>query len=164
MYKKLAVLGVHDGSDRCAENFYVVFFKHSVFVQAYSAVEGCLSAKCEQYAVGAFFFYYFLDKQGCDRQKVYFVGKSFGCLYSSDIGIDQDSGDAFLLESLQRLRAGVVKFAGFADFQGSAPEEQYFFYRSVHSKRWILLLVDYSMLINSSNRNSVSLGPELASG
>ena len=85
-------------------------------MQLDAAVQGCLSAESEQYPVGAFFFDDTFDEIWRYRQEVYLVGKSVGGLHGGDVGVDQDSGDAFFLEGFEGLRAGVVEFAGFADF------------------------------------------------
>ncbi len=37
------------------------------------------------------------------RQEVYLVGKSVGGLHGGDVGVDQDSGDAFFLEGFEGL-------------------------------------------------------------
>ncbi len=128
MDEEFAVLGVHDGLYGGSEHFYSVAFEHPALEECHSAVECGLSAECEQYAVGAFFFDDFLNEVGCDGEEVDLVGESFGGLYGGDVGVDEDSGDALFLHCFESLRSRVVKFAGFSDLECSGAQQKGFFY------------------------------------
>ena len=89
LYKEVAVLGNHDGLDRCAEHLHAVFLEHAVEIELCAAVEGRLAAKREQDAVGALFLYHLLYKLGSDGEEIDTVGHAFRCLDCSDVGVNQ---------------------------------------------------------------------------
>ena len=102
-YEKLAVFGVHDSLDGCAEHAYVVFFKHSALMQRHTAVECCLSAESQQYAVGALLFDYALYEIRLYGQEINLVGNPLGCLDGRDIWVYQYGIYSFFTQCLQRL-------------------------------------------------------------
>ncbi len=89
LYKEVAVLGDHDGLDRCAEHLHAIFVKRAVEIELCAAVEGCLAAKRQQNDVGALFLYHFLYKLGSDGEEIHTVGHAFRCLDCSDVGVNQ---------------------------------------------------------------------------
>ena len=125
--EELAVFGVDDGADGGAENLDAVAFEDARAIEFYAAVKGGLSAESEQDAVGALLLDDAFYKVGGDREEVYLVGEALRGLHRGDVGVDEDGDYAFLFHGFEGLRAGVVKFAGFADFQGSAAQKQHFF-------------------------------------
>ena len=65
-----------------------------------------------------------LDEVRRDRGEVDLVGQPFAGLDRGDVRVDEDRGDALLLERLDRLRAGVVELAGLADLQRARAEHE----------------------------------------
>ena len=53
------------------------------------------------------------------------VGEPLAGLDGGDVRVDEDRGDALLLERLDRLRAGVVELAGLADLQRARAEDEH---------------------------------------
>ncbi|OPZ81751.1 MAG: hypothetical protein BWY77_00498 [bacterium ADurb.Bin431] len=125
--EEIAVLGVHDRLNRGAEHSHSVASQNSLPLQLDPAVEGGLAAETEQDAIRLFLLDHLLDKIGGHRQKVDLVGEMLGGLDGGDVGIDQDGLDALFLEGLDRLAAGIVKFARFTDLEGGAPQNDHFF-------------------------------------
>ena len=154
VYEKLAVLGVDDGLDRRSEHFHAITLQHSATEKFDSAVEGGLPSERQQYALGTFFLYYFFDEGWGDRQEVYLVGNAFRGLYGCDVGVYENCGQPFLAQGLQGLRSAVIELSGFSDLECSGTEDKDFFQCAVC----------HSADMNSSNRNSVSVGPLDASG
>ena len=155
--EELAVLGVHNRLDGGAEHFQAVFFQDAVTVKGHSAVQRGLASECQENALRLLLLDDSLHEEGSYRKKIYLVGDTLRCLDSRNIGIDQDSLYAFLAHGLEGLGAGVVEFAGLTDFKGSRTQEQDFLYTGVDHDV-------YSILMNLSKRNSVSVGPLEASG
>ena len=87
--EKVAVLGVHDGLHAGAKNLYAVLLESAVEVEFGTAVQGCLSAECQQDAIGALL----LDNLGYEvcinGLEVNLVGNAFACLDSSHVGVDK---------------------------------------------------------------------------
>ena len=115
--EELAVLGVDDRLNRRAEHPDPVFLKHSAAVEFHSAVQRGLAAEREQYALGLLLGDDLLHEVGGHRQEVDFVRHALRSLHGRDVGVDEHRGDAFFPERLECLRAAVVEFAGFADFE-----------------------------------------------
>ena len=84
--------------------------------------------KSKHDAVRALLLYHLLHEVRSDGQEVNLVGNSFRGLYRSNVRIDENRVDAFLLQCLERLRTGVVKFSCLTDFQCAGTEQQDFLY------------------------------------
>ena len=152
--KELAVLGVDDGLHRRPQHLDAIALQHSAAVEFDSAVEGGLAAERKEYALRAFFLYDFFDEGGGDRQEVYLVGNAFRGLYGGYVGVDEDRGQSLLAQGLQGLRAAVIEFPGFSYLESAGTEDEDFFQ----------FFVFHNAEMNSSKRNSVSVGPLDASG
>ena len=72
--EEFTIFGIHDGLDGSTEHFYPVFLKHSGEVEFHTTVECGLSAKGEEYTVGAFLCYHFLNEVWLHWKEVYLVG------------------------------------------------------------------------------------------
>ena len=87
--EKIAVLGYHDGFDRCAEHFHTVLVESTVEIELCTAVKCRLAAESKQNTVGTLFLYHFLHKMRSDRQEIYTVGNTFRRLDGGDVRIDE---------------------------------------------------------------------------
>ena len=128
LHEQLAVLGVDDGLHGSTQYLHVVLLEHACLIEGDAAVQGRLSAKGQHNAVGALLRDDFLHEIGRHGEEIDLVGHALRGLHGGDIGVDEDGGDAFLLQCLQGLRTGVVKFARFAYLQCTAAQEQHFLY------------------------------------
>ena len=117
LHKEVAVFGVHDGFYRSTQHAHAVFLQDAVQVEFGTAVQSCLSAECQQDAVGLFFLDDFFYEIGSHRQEINFIGNAFRCLDSSNVRVHQNGTDTFFAQSLQCLRTGVVKFSGLTDLE-----------------------------------------------
>ena len=127
LHEKLAVLGVHDGLDGCAEHAHVVFLKHSALVELHATVERGLPSKGEEDAVGLLLLDDPLHEIRLYGKEIYLVGHALRSLHGGNIGVDENRLYALLTQSLQSLRAGIVEFAGLSNLQGARTQQQYLF-------------------------------------
>ncbi len=119
LYKEFAVFGVDDGLHGGTENLHSVLLQHALAIERHAAVEGCLSAKREQNAVGALFLYHTLHEIGRHGQEVNLVGYALRGLHGGDVRVDKHGLDSFLTQGFQGLRAGVVELACLADLEST---------------------------------------------
>jgi hypothetical protein len=152
--EEIAILRFLDRADRGAEDRHAVALQHAGTGEREAAVERRLAAEAEHDRVGALELDNLLDELGSDRQEVHLVGEGVGGLNRRDVRVDENRFDAFFLEGLDGLAAGVVELPGFADLQRTAAEQQHFPWMCDHR----------SNPRNSSNRCWVSTGPGAASG
>ena len=87
--EEVAVFGVHNGFYACAEHFYTIFFKNTRQIEFGTAVEGCLTAECQQDAIRTFFLDDFCYEIRIDGLKIHFVGNAFRGLDSGNVWIYQ---------------------------------------------------------------------------
>ena len=130
-HEKLTVFSVDYGLHRRSEHLHPVFVEDSAAEELHSAVQGRLASEREQYALGLLLGDDLLDEVGGDRKEVDLVRHAFGGLHRGDIGVDEHRADAFLPERLERLRAAVVEFSGFADLERARAQDQDFLYACV---------------------------------
>ena len=124
--KQFAVLGVHDGTDRSAEHLDIILVKHAALAESHATVEGGLSAESEQDAVRTLLLYDFFNEIWSHGQEINLVSETVGSLHGGDVGIDENGLYTLLLQSLQSLRAGIVKFAGLSNLEGTASKQKHF--------------------------------------
>ena len=62
----------------------------------------------------------------CDGQEINLIGHSLGRLHSGNVGVDENRLHSFLLQSLDSLRARVVKLAGLPDRQPPRAQHHHF--------------------------------------
>ena len=94
LHEEVAVFGVDDGLHWCSQHLDTISFQHPVAVELHAAVEGCLSSKTQQDAIGAFFLDDTFHEIGLHRLEVHLVGYSLGCLHRGNIRIDEHRLDA----------------------------------------------------------------------
>ena len=165
LHEEFAVFGVDDGLHGGAQHLHVVLLEHAFLVEGHAAVQCRLPAKGQHDAVRPLLLDDLLNEVGGDRQEVNLVGHTLRGLHGGDVGVDEDGLDALFLEGLECLRTGVVELAGLADLQRAASEQQDFSYVVLFHCVYTIYKKDYlSRFTNSSKRNSVSVGPEAASG
>ena len=128
LHKDFTVLRVNDSLYGSAENRHAVLLENLVLVEGNTAVQCRLSAKSKHDAIRALLLYHLLHEVRSDGQEVNLVGNSFRGLYRGNVRIDENRVDAFLLQCLERLRTGVVKFSCLTDFQCTGTEQQDFLY------------------------------------
>ncbi|CDB81702.1 uncharacterized protein BN507_01766 [Bacteroides clarus CAG:160] len=190
----LTVFRIYDSLHGSTEHLYTVLLKNPLLVKLHAAVQRRLSAKSEHNAVGALFLDNFLHEIRGNGQEVNLVGHTFRGLHRSDVRVYKYGMDTFFFQCLERLRAGIVKLSRLTDFQCAGTKQQDFLYivffhlskfnytnnrfsqasesflmyikRSfdVYQTTFRYLSNPYSNFTNSSNRNSVSVGPLAASG
>ncbi len=122
-----AVFGVLDGGNRRAEYPHPKTCQHAATVQLQAAVERCLSAEAEQDALRPFPLNHLGNERRLNGKEVNAVSQMLGCLDGGNVRVDEDNPQAFRRERLDRLGAGVIKFAGLADFQRARAEQKDFF-------------------------------------
>ncbi|OQB68146.1 MAG: hypothetical protein BWX93_01606 [Bacteroidetes bacterium ADurb.Bin139] len=115
-HKKFPVFCFYDSLYGRPQYLHPVFFKDSLAVKLYPAIEGRLTSESQQYAIGFFLFNDLLYKKRGNRQKIYGVCHAFRRLYGSNIGVYQYSTNMFFTDCLKGLGSGIVKFTGFPDF------------------------------------------------
>ena len=126
LHEEFAVFGVNDSLHGCAEHLHAVFLQRAVFIKRYTAVEGSLSAKREQNAIGALFLYHLGYEERGDGQEINLVCYALAGLHRGDIRVDEHCVDTFLTQGFQRLRAGVVKFTCLTNLEGTGTENKNF--------------------------------------
>ena len=117
LLEDVAVLGGHDGLDRGAQHLDSVLGKHPRLPQLHAAVEGGLPTELQTDAIGALFLNDLLDEAGDHGQEVDLVRYAPCRLHRGNVGVDEDGLAPLLLESLDGLRARVVKLARLSDLQ-----------------------------------------------
>ena len=112
-----AVFRVDDRLHGRTDHLQVIFVQNTLSKQVNPAIQRSLSTESEQDSVGFFLLYYFFNKISGNRQKVNLIRNLFGSLDGGDVGIDQDGVNSLLLQCLQCLGTGIVKFTGLTDFE-----------------------------------------------
>ena len=155
--EELAVLRVHDGLHGRTQDAHAKLLQHAALLQFHTTVECGLSTKGQEDAVGTLLLDNALNEIGLHGEEVDLVGHTLGGLHRGNIGVDEHRLDIFLAQGLEGLAAGVVKLAGLTNLQRAGTENQYLLY--------MLFYHDcFNVSTNLSNINSVSTGPEQASG
>ena len=126
LHEEFAVFGVDNRLHGCTKHLHAVFLQRAVLVKRHTAVEGSLSAKGEQNAIGALFLYYFGYEERGDGQEINLVCYALAGLHRGDIGVDEHCVDTFLAQGFQCLRAGVVKFTCLTNLEGTGTENKNF--------------------------------------
>ena len=153
VYKEFAVLRIHNGLHGRAKHLDTVFFEDALAVKFHAAVECGLSAEGKHDALRLLFFDDFFHEERRDGKEVDMVCHAFRRLNRGDVGIDEHRLDAFFAQRFEGLRAGVVKFAGFADFQCAGTEEQNFLYGLFHSGCLVTSRRDLRFYIDDNRDN-----------
>ncbi|MNZ46966.1 hypothetical protein D3C78_646680 [compost metagenome] len=119
-----AVFGLVDGVGVGADHFHAELGQHTVALQVQGAVQRGLAAHGGQQGVGALL----LDDLGhggpLDRLDVGGVGHGRVGHDGGRVGVHQDDAEAFFLQGLAGLCAGVVELASLADDDGAGTEDQ----------------------------------------
>ena len=126
LHEEFAVFGVDNRLHGCTKYLHAVFLQRAVLVKRHTTVEGSLSAKGEQNAVGALFLYHLGYEERGDGQEINLVCYALAGLHRGDIRVDEHCVDTFLAQGFQRLRAGVVKFTCLTNLEGTGTENKNF--------------------------------------
>ncbi len=125
-----AILGLVDGMGLGADHLDIELFERAVAEELERGVERGLPAHGWQkrHALARMSRALALDDLGDDfrrdRLDIGRVGQIRVCHDRRRIGIDQDDPVSLGLESLARLRAGIVEFAGLADHDRASPYDE----------------------------------------
>mmetsp|Transcript_31242 Transcript_31242/g.45695 ORF Transcript_31242/g.45695 Transcript_31242/m.45695 type:complete len:279 (+) Transcript_31242:3176-4012(+) len=92
--------------------------------ELHTAVERRLPTKLQADSVGALLLNDLLDIAGNNGQEIDLVCNTTRRLHGSDIGVDEDSLTALLLERLDSLRARVVELSSLSNLQPTRAEYQ----------------------------------------
>ena len=103
LYKKVAVLSVHDGLHTGTQNLHAVLLESAVEVEFCTTVECGLSSKCQKNTVRTFLLYHFGNEMCVYRLEINLVGYTFACLDGGHVGVYENRLDALLAQSLQSL-------------------------------------------------------------
>ena len=127
--EQLAVFRLVDGVSGGADHLDVEFFERALAAQRQRAVQRGLAAHGRQQRKAAGNDVAFLlDDLGDDlRRDRLDIGRIRQLRIGHDrgrVGIDQDDAIALFLQRLDRLRAGIVEFAGLADHDGTGADDQ----------------------------------------
>ena len=122
-YKALPILRVADRLDRRAEYLHAMALEHPTLGEREAAVERGLAARRQHNGVRVFALDHALDEVRIHGDEVHAVGEAFTRLYGRDIGIDENNANALFLQSLYRLRSGIVELAGLADLERAASKQ-----------------------------------------
>ena len=117
--EKLAVFGIHYSTYGGAQDADIMFFKNAVLIEFDAAVESGLTSECKEDTIGALLLYHLLHEIGSDRKEINLIGKPFGSLHRSDVGVDEDCLNILLPHSLEGLRAGIIEFSGLPNLERS---------------------------------------------
>ncbi len=171
--KEVPILCRTDRLERSAQHLNTMAFQNSLLIQFHPAIERGLSAEGEQQPIWFLSFDDAFDKLHIDRQEVDFIGQVLAGLDCGDVGIDQDRGDPFFLQRLDRLGTRVIKLPCFTDLECSTTENENLsrqdnLSRTAWGQYRISLMVGSSIhRTNSRNLSkspAASSGPGLASG
>ena len=156
LHKEIAILGIDDGLDGGAQHLDTILLEHTTLIEFHTTVEGCLTTKREQDTIRALFLDDTLHKVGLHRLEIDRISHPLGSLHGGDVGIDEHRVDALFLQGLQGLCTTIVELSCLTYLQGSRAQKQNLFD--------FFLFHHPNIFTNSSNKNSVSTGPEQASG
>ena len=117
LHKEIAVFRIHDSLYRSTQYTYAVFLQSTVQVKFRTAVQRSLSAESQQDTVRLLFLNDFFYEIRSYRQEVNFIGNTFRRLDCSNIRVNQYRTHTFFAQSLQSLRAGIVKLPGLTDLE-----------------------------------------------
>lgn len=106
--EQVSVFGKLESSHAGAENLDAVLFPEAETLHLDTEVEGSLSTKGEEDAVGLFSLNYVRDIFGGDGEVVDLVRKGVVCLDGGNVGVDEHRRNAGLLEGLESLGACAV--------------------------------------------------------
>ena len=120
--EKLSVLRCDDRLDRRSENADTKFGKF--VLQFDTDVEGGLASKGDIDPVRTLVLDDLSHEFWGDWKEVDFIGEPLGSCDGSDVRVDHDGINSFLLQSLDRLRTGIVEFSGLADGKTSGSEDE----------------------------------------
>src|SRR6185503_268618 len=149
-----AVLGFLDGADRRSQHRDPEALEHAAARELQAAVEGGLAAEAERDRIRALALDHLGDELRGHRQEIDPVGERRRSLHGGDVRVHQHRADALLGQRLDRLAARIVEFAGLADLERAAAEQQ-------HLRRHGL---QDSLSTKRSNSAAQSTGPGAASG
>ena len=124
-YKAVAVLGVHDSLDTCAQHFNAIFLQHTSLVEFGATVKRRLSTKGQENAIRALLFDNLRHEVSRHGLEINLVGNAFRRLNGGNVRIHEHALNSFLAQSLQGLRARVVEFACLSNLQGTAAQHQH---------------------------------------
>ena len=125
--KGFAVFRFFNGVWFCADHFDIEFFECSLFVQGHGGIEARLPTQCWEEGIWAFFFDDRSAYFRCDGLEVCLICH-FGVGHDGGgIAVDQHDFVSLFFEGFAGLRAGVVKFTGLSDDNGTRADEHYFF-------------------------------------
>ena len=160
LHEQLTVFRIHDGLHGSTQHLDAVLLQHAALVELHATVQRRLSAERQEDAVGTFLLNDPFHEVRLHRQEINLVCHALRGLYRSNIRIDEYRLHALFTKCLECLTAGVVELTGFTYFECAATQQQHL----VDCIVFHFLACYYNALIKRSNINSVSVGPEQASG
>ncbi|MCY1399195.1 hypothetical protein D9M71_142460 [compost metagenome] len=119
-----AVFGLVDGVGVGADHFHAELLQHAVVLEVQGAVQRGLAAHGRQQRVRALLLDDLGDGLPLDRLDVGGVGHGRVGHDGGRVGVHQDDAEAFFLQGLAGLCAGVVELASLADDDGAGTEDQ----------------------------------------
>ncbi|MDT4797755.1 hypothetical protein FQZ97_303650 [compost metagenome] len=119
-----AVFGLVDGVGVGADHFHAELLQHAVVLEVQGAVQRGLATHGRQQRVRALLLDDLGDGLPLDRLDVGGVGHGRVGHDGGRVGVHQDDAEAFFLQGLAGLCAGVVELARLADDDGAGTEDQ----------------------------------------
>ena len=119
-----AVLGLLDGLLAGTNEFDLELLQHAVAGEVQGAVEGGLPTHGGQQGIGPLFLNDAGHHLPRDRLDVGGVGRAWVGHDRGRVAVDQDDPEAFLLQGLAGLRAGVVELTGLTDDDRARPDDE----------------------------------------
>ena len=95
LHEEVAVFCVHNGFNAGTQHFYAIFLERAIQIELRSAVQGRLSAECQQNAVGALFLDDFSNEMGCYWLEVHLVGDAFRSLNGCNVWVHENALNSF---------------------------------------------------------------------
>ena len=125
LHKAVSVFCVHDSFHRCTQDFYTIFSKCAILIQFRSTIQSGLSTESQEDSIRTLLLDDFSDEIRSDGLEIDFVSDTFRSLNSGNVRIDKHWAHTFLSQSLQRLRARIVKFTCLSDFQCARTQNEH---------------------------------------
>jgi hypothetical protein len=120
--KELTILGGDDGVDGSTKDLDTEGLK--LVLELNTNLESGLSTEGNIDSIGALVLNDLSDEISVDRKEVNLVGQALGGLDSGNVGVDEDSVDALLLQSLDSLTTRVIEFTSLTNAETTTAENQ----------------------------------------
>ena len=134
LHEEVTVLGVHDSLHTGAQHLHAILLQDALLEQLGAAVQGCLTAECQQDAVGTLLLDDFGHKKGIDGQEINLIRNTFTRLNSCHVRIDEHRADALFPKSLQSLTTRIVELTCLSNLQGTRTQDKHLLQLFLHAK------------------------------